>query len=548
MKNILITLLAIIATGNTFAQNISRMEYWVDTEPGVGNAININGLPTSPDVSNFSFPVPALSTGFHIIGIRSMDASGKWSHTNFHSLYVSDTAVYNLDRLEYYWGNTDPGFGNASDTTFSVVTTDINNGNFVLQNPPVPGTYTLFIRSLDVLGRWSHTNYVQGIDITSCSNFTISISNGTINICQGQSIDVSASNANAYTWSPSAGLSSTTGASVSVSPTLNTTYSVTGVNGACSNTQTVAVTVNANPSVSASANNTSICNGASTSLTANGADTYQWSNSLGNNAIVNVSPTVSTTYTVIGTNAANCSATDTVLVTVNQNPVVTISTNQDSICSGENSSLTASGANTYQWNNGLGTNVTVTPTPANTTTYVVNGTDGNSCTGTASQVITVIPVPETPIVQVNGIVNLSSSISGTSYQWYLNGSPISGATNQNFTAVSNGLYSVVVFNEFGCESATSAEVNVVIDGIEQIGSLQAITVYPNPNNGIFFIRSTAIQVGDLLVITDVLGREVLREEYPFTSEKNIQSLASGMYHLSVNRNGVVYFDTKLIKQ
>ncbi|MDL2308945.1 hypothetical protein LJC53_05125, partial [Bacteroidales bacterium OttesenSCG-928-C03] len=69
---------------------------------------------------------------------------------------------------------------------------------------------------------------------------------------------------------------------------------------------------------------TNICSGQSTTLTATGWDSYQWSHGLGSNATVTVNPTSTTTYTVTGTTGDN-SAVDTVVVFVENDIQVTAS-------------------------------------------------------------------------------------------------------------------------------------------------------------------------------------------------------------------------------
>ena len=600
--------------------NIVAIRYWVDSDPGFSAGTTVTGFTSQPDVNNHSFVIPPLSNGFHIIGVRSKSADGKWSHTNFHTIYVSDQTVYNINRIEYYWGSTDPGFGNAADTTFSVAINDLNNGVLTLQNPPSQGTYNLFLRTRDTQGRWSHTNYVQNVIITDCSSFTISVSNGNLSLCQGQSGVVTASNGNSYTWTPSAGLSSSTTASVTISPTVSTTYTVTGVSGGCSDTKTVAVIVNANPNVSATASNSTICNGSSSTLTASGASTYQWSNSLGTSSSVTVTPTTSTTYTVTGTNSSNCTASATVSIAVNANPNVSATASNSTICNGSSSTLTASGASTYQWSNSLGTSssVTVTPTtsttytvtgtnssnctasatvsiavnanpnvtisastdsvcagssvvmnasgastyqwsnnagtgssvtatPVNTTTYSVVGTDGNSCTGSATQIITVVALPPTPSITVTNNTTLTCTIIGSSYQWYLNGTPINGATSQTYTATQNGNYSVVILNNFGCESSASASVNVIINGVQNIQDAMAVLIYPNPNDGHFVVQSESFLPDDVICLHDMLGRICLQQTYNSANSIDISSLPSGTYLLSISRQSSSLFRYTVVK-
>src|SRR5690606_36830593 len=87
-------------------------------------------------------------------------------------------------------------------------------------------------------------------------------------ICAGASTTLAASGAGAYSWSPAAGLSTSTGASPVASPTSTTSYIVsgTGTNG-CANADTVVITVNPRPTVNAGAN-TSVFPGGSANLTA----------------------------------------------------------------------------------------------------------------------------------------------------------------------------------------------------------------------------------------------------------------------------------------
>lgn len=130
---------------------------------------------------------------------------------------------------------------------------------------------------------------------------------GTDSICPGSSAIQTASGANTYTWSTSA-VSST----ISANPVVSTTYTVTGTDvNACINTQTVSITVNPQPTVSASGNPILICSGEQATLTANGASTYLWNTSSTNVAIV-VSPTITTSYTVTGTNSFGCAHSITV--------------------------------------------------------------------------------------------------------------------------------------------------------------------------------------------------------------------------------------------
>src|SRR6185503_10617868 len=109
-----------------------------------------------------------------------------------------------------------------------------------------------------------------------------------------------------------------TTASITVSPTQQTTYTVTGNNGAgCSGTASATVSVSQPPTVTATASPATICLGGSSTLTANGDDihVYQWGNGQIGQTLT-VSPTETTTYFVAGYNSSNCSGIGEVTVTV----------------------------------------------------------------------------------------------------------------------------------------------------------------------------------------------------------------------------------------
>lgn len=151
----------------------------------------------------------------------------------------------------------------------------------------------------------------QYITVNPTPNVFIVASNSSI--CEGGSVNLSASGANTYLWS-----NTSTGAVISATPMVTTTYSVFGTNSfGCSGTGSQLVTVNPKPTVTGAASSNIICKGESVNLTGSGATSYQWvSNSLYvQGTQVSVSPMVSTVYTVTGT-SNNCSNVSYVAVEV----------------------------------------------------------------------------------------------------------------------------------------------------------------------------------------------------------------------------------------
>jgi len=158
-------------------------------------------------------------------------------------------------------------------------------------------------------------------------------------------------------------------------------YYLTVTNGCGStNSNTVTLTVN-NPSVTVSGL-LAVCAGQSTTLTAAGVVNYSW-NTGSNSPSITATPASNTNYTVTGLDAQGCIDTETLTVVLNALPTVSVSTSNAIICTGETSTLTATGANTYLWNTtSSGSAIVVNPTT--NTVYTVTGTDANGCSNSST--------------------------------------------------------------------------------------------------------------------------------------------------------------------
>ena len=349
-------------------------------------------------------------------------------------------------------------------------------GSVVIASPVVTTIYT-----------------VTGIGANNCSNTAtrtvtvnalpaISATSGTANLCYGSSTTLSATGGVSYSWAPSAGLSATTGSPVTVTPSVATTYTVSGTNAnGCSNTASVTVNVTR---VSVSPASVAICRGSSVTLTASGAATYSWSPSSGlntatGNTVVS-STNTSRTYTVTGVQGT-CTLTATAAITVNALPTINTSVSPSaSLCAGSSATMTASGGVSYSWLPVAGLNVasgsSVIATPTVTTTYTVTGVTAAGCAGTNARTITVsavtiptfVTMPATAIC--TGTATTYATESGQSnYVWTIPGSlgtdyTIVGSAPTTLTSsvvvkwLSSGVRTVTATYTAasGCTSATPA--------------------------------------------------------------------------------------------
>lgn len=150
-------LLSLFVSMHLGAQTINKVEYFVDTDPGFGNATDVS-VTAAANITNLLVPVDiaALAKGFHNVYLRSRNDAGNWSLTN-RWMFVKDNIAVNANKLEYFI-DIDPGFGNATDVT---ITPGNNISNLAI---PVDisalskGFHTIYLRSKDDIGGWSLTN------------------------------------------------------------------------------------------------------------------------------------------------------------------------------------------------------------------------------------------------------------------------------------------------------------------------------------------------------------------------------------------------------
>ncbi len=306
-------------------------------------------------------------------------------------------------------------------------------------------------------------------------------------VCEGLSVDLQASGGLQYQWTPTAGLSSATVANPTATPTSTTLYTVeaTDANG-CKNTASVNVQVNPLPNISAG-NDQSLCIGGELTLSASGGNTYSWTpaQGLSNTSIANpvASPTVSSTYTLTGTDANGCQNTDEITITVNPLPMANAGADA-TICEGDMTPLQASGGNQYSWNPSIGlSNSTIAnpiASPQNTTTYTVFVTDANGCSNTDEVEVVVNPRPlivastDLAVVCQGGSTELSAS-GGLSYVW----SPAASLDNPN---AANPIASPEVSTQYtlngtdanGCMD--TAQITIVVNPLPNISAGSDVSI------------------------------------------------------------------------
>jgi gliding motility-associated-like protein len=257
---------------------------------------------------------------------------------------------------------------------------------------------------------------------TASANYNVIVNNlptittNSANICNGSSATLTANGASTYTWLPLG----TTSNTISVNPASNTSYTVIGSTGGCTNIATASVVVTTGGTVSVSG--ATVCNGQTAIIgTSAAATSYLWDNGATTQSIT-VSPNVNTTYSlqlVLG----GCILTGSATVGITAAPIINVI--GASICLGDNATIFASGATNYTWmpGNTIGNSLNVSP---NITTNYVASSYSNGCTSSATAQVIVNTKPSLTVTPLNTMVcpNTAvtlSAIGANNYEWYVDG-------------------------------------------------------------------------------------------------------------------------------
>lgn len=372
------------------------------------------------------------------------------------------------------------------------------------------------------------------IPITVSQNPTVIVTAVPPVICSGYTANLLATGANNYIWSHNNQMIQ----GVSVNPLQTTTYTVTGSLGTCSSIATIQLSVNPNPTVTVVSVQTLVCKGNQATLTAIGADSYTWST--GDLSTVSIALMNSASvFSVIGSySATGCSVLQTASVNVYAPPTLSVSPGA-TICLGSPVTLSAFGADnaSYNWSTGQSLqNISVSPSVQTTYTVSALSTSNTiSCPVTGSVIVSVKSLPQVIIHSSDTVVCLGNppiiimASGALTYSW--SNSPVT-ANSIAVTPTSTTTYSVEGIGDNGCSKQVSLQIEVspCITVPELKSENKDLIVYPNPNNGSFFIHS---EKNYHIRIVDVLGKDV--RIFELNEHNNwhvlINDLNTGVYFL-----------------
>ncbi|HYV90569.1 MAG TPA: PKD domain-containing protein [Chitinophagales bacterium] len=283
-------------------------------------------------------------------------------------------------------------------------------------------------------------------------------------------------------------------------------------------------------------------------LYAAAAASYQWFT--GGNAIAGATnsfylPPSEDFYSVVITNADGCTASDTIYFSLASQS--NFSAADTTICqkfcldffdqSGNNPTSWL-----WQFQGGSPSSSTLQNpmqicynTPGLYSVTLITTNAFGSDTLTLLNYITVFATPPFPAITQAGYT--LTSTSAASYQWQFNSVDIPGATNQSYTVLQSGLYTVIVGDSNNC--VNSANQYVLISGIAELSDAN-ISIYPNPSDGNFMVElSNGLIAGQVSIdVVNSLGQKVFSIEEKITAtdikkEIDLSDVARGVYFIGI---------------
>lgn len=430
-------------------------------------------------------------------------------------------------QIAYQWSSVPAGF---TSTASSITVDPTQNTTYTVTITNIAGCTSVSSQSIAVLGPGSlYVILTENSGMPNDDKLCFGVS-GTLEANIQTPFALNAT----YTWSPAAGLNSTNQPVVTASPTVTTTYNVTVNAGGCilNGSKTIEVAPRPTPTIvvtesSGIANNdNNVCNGDQATLTASGGFSYLWSDNAGNvtTDVVNVTPTVTTTYTVTVTGINGCTAiANTTLTVPTASPSIAVvetsgTANDGNLCKQPGVSAILNGSptsgGTYLWTsfppgfNATTASVTVTPTVS--TTYNLQFTSSTSgCKFNVARDIVLIDIPSTTttVSEVSGTPNDRIICQGTSalvevpagaaiYTWSSNPPGFNGTNNQILVTPNSTITLTISASTVGCGTTNSSTVITVL-------SLPNATITGTSNGSP--VTNGLVCLGNNLVLTAPVG-------------------------------------------
>jgi hypothetical protein len=422
----------------------------------------------------------------------------------------------------------------------------INGANGTTLEVTASGTYTLEVSNA------CGTDLADDVVVTVGELPAHAVPQSPLVTCAGQPVEIVAEDQSGQTgltfqwFRDGEAIDGANAASILVAEAGAYTLEITQPTTGCTyTTETVEVVVEGANAPQVAANGPlTFCSGGAVELSTTDGSTWQWyqdGNAIDGATASTLVVVTSGAYTVVTTSDAGCvsepSAPAVVNVVVTPGTPEVLADGDLTFCDGGVVVLSTPGipGASYQWSlNGDvlagAENDSLVVTTAGTYGVTITLGAGCSASSTDNASVVVNPLPDQPVITQNADSLLTTG-TGT-FQWYLDGSPITDATATYVLPTQSGTYTVVVTDANGC-TATSEPFIFISTAVGGQGAEQTPVIWPNPTDGVLTLRAPSTMAGATFIIRDLAGRSELSGRVGASTTIGVDHLAQGSYLLQV---------------
>lgn len=271
---------------------------------------------------------------------------------------------------------------------------------------------------------------------------------------------------------------------------------------------------------------------------------YQWHNTGGPiPSETNSSYTITATgdYYLTANDGLCIDTSDLINVAIHPLPTVDFGTLNATHC--DNDGLTSivnptPSGGTYTGSGISGTDFDPSTAGTGVHTLFYDYTDGNGCSDIDSMSVEVFPQPAAPVINLTGdVLCVATPGAGAVYEWSLDGIVVYTGTEVCYTAVANGNYSVTCTSTSGCTSDASALETVSGIGIDENELIQAISISPNPTNGLVTVQFDGLNNELLISLRDLNGKVLDTKIGSSLIEIDLSGFEAGIYLIDCEYDG-----------
>ncbi len=506
---------------------------WAEDFDGDGVAINSN----ETDIARYytslsSFPSAVFDDATGTIYLtysaymENLD-NGAQSYRHVYMIYSDDNGCSWSDFTDVTPNN------NFAECVFASLASTVGDSiRFIYQEDVEPG---LAVRGDNDAFDLNEIVYVAVHKSELASNMLNCVTwvKGPREFCSGDTVTLEASCGTAYSWSNGSNAPTT-------DIVTHGTYTV-DITTSCGTVQTQSVTLTAptTPPTLIPTGTPSVCGSNPTTIGVQPVSLGQYLWSTGDTT-PSITVTAAGTYTVTVT---NCGGTDslTINVTVEPTPSNTVNTiGLTEFCEGSGSlTLSALEGASWLWSNGDTTQSITLTNSSESGTYTCQISNSCGVSVTSNPItVTIHPKPATPVITYlgNGIYQ-SSATSGN--QWYVDGNPVPGATGTTFDASKQAYAGKTITVKVTDNNGCSSDFSDAVVSVEDVAILiDNITLFPNPNRGVFYINFDNAEAGIYtLRLNTLTGQQLFSRQVAVAGVHSelidVTSLSKGVYFLTI---------------